>query len=141
MILATMVMLFQIQAVAPAAMPPQQPQTQVILAENETSSNPVLRTGDATDTAKSTNRPSPIDHDNLRMASGSVADAKILASNDPVKMLGVDNEAQVLASVQMPAHAETQESPLDGPKTVRRPSKAWHVFSAPRKLQGLIQGR
>jgi hypothetical protein len=143
MILATVAMLFQISAVSPAAKPPQPQQAQVIMAENQPSSIPNLHAGDETDTAKPSKSSIAVGRDSLRPVPTENADAKILAENDPVKTLGIDNEAQMLAAVETPAANSDSLAPIaDAPKSVHRPSKVWHFVSTPqRKLQGLIQGR
>jgi hypothetical protein len=141
MILATVAMLFQISAVSPA-MPAQPQQAQVIMAENQPSSVPDLHQGDSTDTAKVSSHSVLIDHENARQMPAERADAKILAENDPVRMLGVDNEAQMLAAVEAPTRTEVMDPLPEGAKSVHRPSKVWKMVTASqRKLQGLIQGR
>jgi hypothetical protein len=124
MILATVVMLFQIPVGAQAVKPVQQPaqQSQAILMADNQPSIPMLRSGDSTDTAKSSTRTSA-DRENARVAFAEHEDAKILAANDPAKTLGVDNEAASLSAVSSPESVEPTTTSLDGHKDVLRTGK------------------
>lgn len=126
MILATVVMLFQVSAVSPTvnSTPSQLPMPAVV-AENQPSLE-LSTAGESSDTTKPLRRtPSLFERDNIRLLPAEESNSKILAAEDAARMNGFDNEAENLASTHIPEHGEALPPLPDVRTDVRRSGNSW----------------
>jgi hypothetical protein len=131
MIFATVVMLFQVSAMAPA-LNSTSSQLPVPGAEagNQPSTTAFLIEAESSDTTKPLRRtPSLFDRDNVRLLPAEESNSKILAAEDAARMNSFENDAENMASTHIPEHGEALPALPDIRTDVRRSSNSWLLLA------------
>ena len=129
MILATVVLLFQIPTVAPMVTPAPKPAAQAILADYQAPSFLFAPQGASTDSEKPPTHPSLFDRDNIRLLPPEATDSNIRAANETLNLAGNGDGAEILATIHIPKRTEALPSLPDKSSDVRRSGSSWLLLA------------